>query len=136
MGSFRGLTVLAGALAALLVAAPNVRAEAQLCLSDPPLQILLASGDEITVYVTEGAAVQHLDAIQHATISYTARAMRAGASVIRVKDSIPTDSSGGFPVFVIVSSQPFGNGTVYGRATGTAGTPIIVSFLAGSGQEG
>lgn len=141
---------------AVCVAVPVQAAE--FCLADPPLNIQTSPGESFTVYVTEGVlGSEHQAALSLATITYTTSPLATGAPdraraetspdrgtrhpektappineksvLVTVYDSIPSDSSGTtFATMMIVSSQPFGHGVVYGSVNGTSGSTMSVSF--------
>ncbi len=121
------------ALAGLLAACVAVQAEAaaELCLVDPRLVIQLPSKDYLTVFVTEGAmGTEHLPTLHLAEITYTAEATAdKHTAQVTVYDYIPDDAIGRFTTLMIVSSEPFGAGTVYGSANGTSGVTMTVPFL-------
>jgi hypothetical protein len=114
-------------LGAALVAAPVQAAE--WCLHDPELRIQTSHGDSFTVYVTEGVmGSQHQATLAAAKISYTARTVTKNSLLVTVYDYIPTDAYGTFATEMIVSSQPYGEGVVYGVAFGTSGSAMKVPF--------
>jgi hypothetical protein len=115
-------------LLALCVAVP-VQAAAEWCTIDPELSVQTSPGQSFTVFVTEGVmGSQHLAALTSAKTSYTTRAVSKTSVLVTVYDYIPSDSVGTFATRMIVSSQPFGAGVLYGSAYGTSGTTMSVSF--------
>jgi hypothetical protein len=122
------LAAAAAGFLAVCVAVP-AQAAAEFCLADPPLSIQTSPGDSFTVYVTEGVwGSEHQAALGLATLSYRTSPVNKKSLLVTVNDSIPTDSSGTFATMMIVSSQPFGHGVVYGSSTGTSGSTMSVSF--------
>ncbi len=120
---------------ALCVAVP-AQASAELCLTDPVLSIQTSPGESFTVYVTEGVyGSQHQAALAAAVVSYTTRRVDRKNFLVTVYDTIPTDSFGSFATMMIVSSQPFGHGLVYGSATGISGSTMSVSFIIDREQD-
>lgn len=114
-------------LVAALVAVPVQAAE--WCLRDPQLTIQTSKGDSFTVYVTEGVmGAQHQAALASAKTTYTTRAVSKSSLLVTVYDYIPTDRFGTFATEVIVSSEPYGAGVVYGAASGTSGSSMKVWF--------
>jgi hypothetical protein len=135
MTRWRFLAAVAGLLAACV--AVQAQAAAELCLLDPELAIQLPSKDSVTVFVTEGAPVAHLQALQLAKITYTAQAVGGkGTAQVTVYDYIPNDAGARFATLMIVSSQPFGAGTVYGSTNGTSGVTMSVTFFISADQRG
>lgn len=135
MSRWRYLAAVAGALAACV--AIQAQAAAELCLVDPELIIQLPSKDSVTVFVTEGAPAAHLQTLQLAKITYTARATGPGSTAqVTVYDYIPDDAGARFATLMIVSSQPFGAGTVYGSTSGTSGVTMKVTFLISANLRG
>ena len=117
---------IAGAIAGLLAACVVVPAQAsEWCIHDPQLIIQMPKGHSVIVYVTEGAlGSQHQAALTSARIGYLARSN----GHVTIYDYIPRDSQGSFPTELIVSSQPYGAGTVYGSTFGRSGSAMVVSF--------
>jgi hypothetical protein len=123
-----GLAAAAAGLFAVCVAVP-AQAAAEFCLLDPELSIQLSRNETITVYVTEGVVgEEHRAALALATTSYTTTTVGRERVVVTVYDFIPTDSKGTAATMMVVSSQPYGAGVVYGTAYGTSGTIMSVSF--------
>jgi hypothetical protein len=120
------IAVVAGLLAAC-IAAPARAAE--WCFHDPPVNIQIAPGESFTVYVTEGVmGAQNQAALASAKISYTANSVSKDSASVTVYDYIPTDRHGTFATEMIVSSEPFGAGVVYGSTYGTSGSTMAVRF--------
>lgn len=117
----------AAGLLALCVAVPAQGAE--WCLKDPALNVQISPRETVTVYVTEGVmGSQHQAALELAKASYTTREFSRARVLVTVYDNIPNDSDGTFATEMIVSSQPFGSGLVYGSQYGTSGSTMSVSF--------
>jgi len=117
------IAVAAAGLLAAFIAVP-VQASTW-CRIDP---ILTLPGG-LTVYVTEGVlGSQHEAILASSEVTYTVRFVSRKSVVVAVDDYIPTDSYGSFPTEMIVSSMPFGGGTVYGSASGTSGSTMEVVF--------
>jgi hypothetical protein len=123
MTRWRVAAAIAGLLAACIAAVPAQAAE--WCIHDPQLVIQMPRGGSVTVYVTEGAlGSQHQAALASAWIGYTTRSR----GHVTIYDYIPSDLHGSFPTEMIVSSQPYGAGTVYGSTFGRSGSTMVVSF--------
>jgi hypothetical protein len=123
-----GLAATAAGLLALCVAVP-AQAAAEFCIVDPELQIQLSRDANITVYITEGVVgPEHLPALARAKANYTTVTLSKKSVLVTVYDFIPADSFGTSATMMIVSSQPYGAGKVYGSAYGTSGTTMSVSF--------
>jgi hypothetical protein len=122
-----GLAAAAAGLFAVCVALPAHAAE--FCIVDPELSIHLSRNETITVFVTEGiVGEEHRAALALATAGYTTRTVSRKSVVVTVYDFIPLDSKGTAATMMVVSSQPYGAGMVYGTAYGTSGTIMSVSF--------
>jgi len=128
--------MIAAGVAGLTAACLAVSAQAaEWCLRDPQLTIRASHDQSLTVYVTEGAiGTQHQATLALSKISYTARSDKKGLTVT-VYDYIPSDQYGTFATEMIVSSQPFGSGLVYGTATGGSGSTMTVRFRISSEQQ-
>ena len=124
-----GLAAAAAGLFAVCVAVAVPAQAAEFCLVDPELSIHLSRNETITVFVTEGVVgEEHRAALALATAGYTTRTVSRKSVVVTVYDFIPTDSKGTAATMMVVSSQPYGAGMVYGTAYGTSGTIMSVSF--------
>ena len=122
----------AGLLAACLAVSAQA---AEWCLRDPQLTIQASHKQSLIIYVTEGAmGSQHQPTLASSRIAYATRSDKNGLT-LTVYDYIPSDHYGTFATEMIVSSQPFGTGLVYGFATGTSGTTMTVRFRVNSQQE-
>jgi hypothetical protein len=122
---------IAAAAAGVLTVCLAVSAQAaEFCLVDPPVNIQTSPGESFTVYVTEGVlGSEHLAALERATISYTTTPIKKKSVLVTVYENIPSDSfRATFATMMIVSSQPFGHGVVYGSSYGTSGSTMSVSF--------
>lgn len=122
---------IAAAAAGLLGACVAVPVQgAEWCLHDPQLNIRTSPSESVTVYVTEGVlGPQHQAALTSAKTSYMTRVTAKNRLLVTVYDYIPTDSYGTFATEMIVSSKPFGGGEVYGSASGSSGSTMMVWFL-------
>lgn len=134
------LTIGAGAGAALALGALGVsgatlavNAGNDWCGSDPPVTIQLRDGNQVTVYVTEFAQGPHQAALDAAQVSYRLR----DEGRVRINDLIASDDGSQFATRIVVSSQPWGAGRIYGTAQGQAGDTLAVTFrLNGQGDGG
>jgi hypothetical protein len=117
-------------LALLATAAPVAQAGDSWCDFDPPILVKTPGGNNVMVHVTNGAlGAQHLDALKDAEITYVATPAGLGATAVVVTVVVPNDSFGsGFATRSTASSGPYGAGTIYASATGSAGTPMQLSF--------
>lgn len=121
------IAVAAAGLLAVCIAVP-VHA-ASWCMHDPQLTIQTSHGESFTVYVTEGVmGAEHEATLASAKISYTTRLTAKDSLLVTVYEYIPADQYGTFATVMIVSSQPFARGVIYGSAAGTSGTTTHVSF--------
>jgi hypothetical protein len=101
------------------------------CEDDPPVIVTTPGGSLVIVYVTSGAiGLEHLLAVQLATIEYTAKPANGGqATRVDMTVQVPNDLfASGFPTRTTVSSGPFKLGTIYGTASGRSGEPMRVTF--------
>jgi hypothetical protein len=118
----------AAGLLALCLAVP-AQAVAEWCTIDPELSIQTSPGQSFTVFVTESVdSSKHQAALALATTSYTTRSLSKTSVLVTVYDYIPGDAGPPFATRMIVSSQPFGAGTLYGSAYGTSDTTMSISF--------
>jgi hypothetical protein len=123
--------VVIGVVAGLFMAGTAVPAEAaEWCTDDPALSLAAPHASKITLYVTEGVmGSAHLDALRKAHIDHKIRPGKAPHSLhVTVHGNIPSDRFGSFSTLLIVSSRPFGAGTVYGSTRGVGGKPMQLSF--------
>jgi hypothetical protein len=120
-----------GAVVAVLAALIAVPAEAaEWCLDDPALTFAAPHASHMTLYATEGVqGTSHAGALKKAHITFRAKpGKRAGTMDIDVHSNIRDSVQGTFATLLIVSSQPFGAGTVYGMVVGNSGHDMHVSF--------
>jgi hypothetical protein len=118
----------AAGLLTLCVALP-VQAVAEWCTIDPELSIQTSPHESFTVFVTEGVeGSQHQAVLVLAKASYTIHTASKKSVLVTVYDYIPGDTGPTFRTRMIVSSQPFGAGTLYGSAYGTSDTTMSISF--------
>ena len=119
------------ALALLGALAAPVAAGEEWCDTDPLLLIRTPAGAIVPVYVTSGAlGIAHEPAVLLATTWYTAQPVQGGrATLVHVSDTVPGDLfAASFATRVVVSSGPMGTASIYGRASGTSGQPMALSF--------
>lgn len=118
-----------GALAAL-VATPVEAAE--WCLHDPALVFSAphAKHTKITIYATEGVqGEQHASALTKAHFNFKTEPVKDHVTMkVTVHANVPGQGHESFATVLIVSSEPFGAGTIYGVAMGTSGHDMHVSF--------
>jgi hypothetical protein len=118
-----------GVLAAL-VATPAEAAE--WCLHDPALVFAVPhSKHKITIYATEGVqGAQHEQALKKAHIDFEAKhGKRHGTMRLIVRAHIPDEHHQRFATVLVVSSEPFGEGTVYGVVMGQSGREMKLDFV-------
>ena len=129
----RRLLIVAALLLGIL-AMPAGAAAAEWCDTDPLVLITTPGGNIVPVYVLVSAAgIEHLPAVQVASILYTtvAVAARAGGQATRVTltVTVPDDAfATGFPTRATASSGPLASGTVYDQTYGTSGRPMTLRF--------
>jgi hypothetical protein len=119
------------ALALLVALAAPVAAGEEWCDTDPLLLIATPAGSIVPVYVTSGAlGVEHAPAVLLAATSYVAQPVQGGrATLVTLSDTVPGDALGAtFATRVVVSGGPLGTATLYGRATGESGAPMVLAF--------
>ena len=117
----------AAGLVAACLAMPVQAAE--WCLHDPQVTVQTSPGESFTVYVTEGVmGSQHQPALALAKVTYITRTLSSKSVFVVIYDTIPTDSSGTFATEMVVSSQPFGAGRIYGSSYGSSGKRMAVPF--------
>jgi len=118
---------------ALATQAPAAQASSQWCDSDPALLIQTPAGGVVLVYVTVGAqsAIYTPNTlISSIQPSYTAVPKSNGAAT-RVSVFVTVPASLLDPFFatrVIVSSGPYGTGTVYSRVQGVSSEQMASVF--------
>ncbi len=126
-------------MVALLVAAPvalavpiAAQAADEWCDIDPPVIINTPKGNLVTVYdliSAKGLTASLLNEL--AVIDVAVQPANDGtATLVNMSVTVRrTLLTGSTPTKVSVTSGLWGTGTVYGSATGTAGTPMPVQFL-------
>jgi hypothetical protein len=122
------LGIAVGVLAAV-VATPVEAAE--WCLNDPALVFAAPhSHHKLTIYATEGVqGAQHTAALRHTHLGFKTRPGKEHGTIgVEVHANIPGNDHDRFSTVLIVSSQPFGAGEIYGIATGTSGHDMKVAF--------
>jgi hypothetical protein len=126
-----GLAAAAAGFMAVCIAVPVQAAE--WCLHDPAVNIHTSDGESFTVYVTEGVlGTQHQPALASAKITYITRTAGGDSVFVVVYDKIPTDSYGTFATEMVVSSEPYADGVIYGSSYGISGTVMSVPFWINS----
>src|SRR3712207_3360296 len=125
---FAGLAAVAVAATVALSGAPAAHAE-DWCDVDPPVKVTTPGGSTQTVHLTVSALGDtHRQALQRAAVSTDVKAVGGGTRVT-ITVTVPQDGTGAFPTRAVVSTQPFGRGTVLGSASGTAGGAMSVSYV-------
>jgi len=121
---------IAAAAAGFLAACVAVSVQgAEWCVHDPELTIRTSPTQSFTVYVTEGVmGEQHQAALASAKTGYRTVVVSRKSVLVMVYDLVPSDASGSFATELIVSSQPFGSGHVYGSVYGRSGTTTRIWF--------
>jgi hypothetical protein len=122
------VAVAVGALAAF-VATPVDAAE--WCYHDPALVFKVPhSKHKITVYATAGVmGTQYERRLEHAKLDFEAKPGKGhGTMHLRIRANIPGKDHESFSTVLVVSSQPFGDGTIYGVVTGRSGHRMELSF--------
>jgi hypothetical protein len=122
------LGIAVGVLAAV-VATPAEAAE--WCLNDPALVFAAPHAKHrLTVYATEGVqGAEHAGAMRHTHLELkTKPGAKRGTMDVSVHANIPGGGHGRFTTMLIVSSEPYAAGEIYGTATGVSGHDMVVSF--------
>jgi hypothetical protein len=118
------------AVVAMLVASPVEAAE--WCLHDPALVFSAphAKHTRITIYATEGVqGPQHSAALEKGHLDFkTKPGDTPGTVELEIHANIPGKDHERFATVLIVSSDPFGAGTIYGVTMGTSGHDMRVRF--------
>jgi hypothetical protein len=126
----RLMVAVAVAVLGLLVAAPAQAAE--WCLHDPALVFSAphAKHTRLTVYATEGVqGADHAGALERAHLDFKTKPGHTPGTVqVDVHANIPGNDHERFSTVLVVSSEPFGAGEVYGVTMGTSGHDMHVSF--------
>ncbi len=120
---------LLAALCLALLSAPASAGE-QWCEDDPLVVITTPGGAQVPIYVTSAAlGLDHLPAVQQATISYTAKA--AGSStLVQMNVTIPDDLfDSHFATRTTASTGPLATGTVLATASGFSGAAMNMQFM-------
>jgi hypothetical protein len=135
------LGTLVAAGTAALAMAPAAAAE-DWCDMDPRLPVVTPGGSRQDVYVTVGAlGSTHRRALHQAAIGWTAKSITGGTEVtitvtVPLDESQTPDRTGArsadrtpFPTRAVVSTQPYGKGTVLARKDdGKAGTEMRLTY--------
>ena len=132
----RMILVAALMLALVAVSAAPVSAGEEWCDADPVLVVVTPHGAIVPLFVDTGAqgGLLNLPIALLAVLQtqYTAHPGPGGrGTVVDLAVTVPHIgllSRGSFATRTVVSSGPFGTGTVYGRATGTSGRVMHVTF--------
>jgi hypothetical protein len=122
------LGVAVGLLAAF-IATPAEAAE--WCLHDPALVFSAPhSKHKITIYATEGVAgAAHENALAKSHLDFKAKPGKGhGTMQLDVHAKIPGKDHDSFATVLVVSSAPFGAGTIYGVVFGRSDHDMHVSF--------
>ncbi len=123
------LAALLAALSLALLSAPAGAGE-QWCEDDPLVVITTPGGAKVPIYVTNAAlGLDHLPAVQLATISYTAKS--AGSStLVQMNVTIPDDLfDSHFATRTTASTGPLATGTVLATASGFSGAAMNMQFM-------
>jgi hypothetical protein len=125
----RVLIGVAVGLLAAFVATPVEAAE--WCLNDPALVFSAPHAKQkITVYATEGVqGADHAYALKNSHVDFKAKpGKRAGTMGLDVHTNIRGRDHDSFSTVLIVSSQPYGAGTIYGVVMGSSHHDMHVIF--------
>jgi hypothetical protein len=123
------LGVAVGAVA-IVVATPVEASD--WCIRDPALVFSAphAKHTKITIYATEGVqGQQHASALRKVHLDFKTKPGKGRGTInVTVHANVPRQGHERFATVLIVSSEPFGAGTIYGVAIGTSGHDMHVSF--------
>jgi hypothetical protein len=124
----RRLVGIAVGFLAAFIASPAQAAE--WCLHDPALTFAPPHAHRVTIYATEGVeGTAHLAALHKMHLDFDAKpGKHHGTMHLRIRLKIPDVDHHRFATLLVVSSEPFGAGTVYGVDTGTSGQTMEVEF--------
>ncbi|HEV8382132.1 MAG TPA: hypothetical protein VGQ29_11125 [Gemmatimonadales bacterium] len=123
--------IVAGAIGILTVFVATPVEAAEWCLHDPALVFKVPdSKQRITIYATEGVqGTRYEGRLKHAKLDFDAKAdKRHGAVHIRIRANIPGQGRESFATVLVVSSEPYGAGTIYGVVMGRSGHRMELSF--------
>jgi hypothetical protein len=105
------------------------------CEVDPLVTVVTPRGNRLDVHVTNfGLGAQYLPLVEQASITYSVATPKGRTGTqVKVDVLIPkgTDSSGKdvkFPTRSVVSSGEHGQGVIYARGEGQAGSAIKMEF--------
>ncbi len=104
---------------------------AEWCLNDPALVFSAPhSKHKITIYATEGVeGSAHANALAKSRVDFKAKpGKRHGTMQVDVHAKIPGKDHDRFATVLIVSSAPYGAGTVYAVVMGTSDHDMHVAF--------
>jgi hypothetical protein len=123
--------IVAGAIGILTVFVATPVEAAEWCLHDPALVFKVPdSKQRITIYATEGVqGTRYEGRLKHAKLDFDAKAdKRHGTVHIRIRANIPGQGRESFATVLVVSSEPYGAGTIYGVVMGRSGHRMELSF--------
>lgn len=126
----RGVLGVVVAALATMVATPAQAAE--WCMHDPALVFSAphVKHARFTVYATEGVqGAQHAWALEKAHIDFKIKPGKLPGTVnLTVHANVPGQGHERFATVLVVSSQPFGAGAIYGLTMGSSGHDMHVTF--------
>lgn len=127
----RFIIAVAVAFLGILVATPASAAE--WCLHDPALVFSAphAKHTKITIYATEGVqGAEHAGALAKAHVKFKTKPGKTPGTIeLDIHANVPGKDHQHFATVLVISSQPFGQGTIYAVTMGTSGHDMHVRFV-------
>ena len=110
--------------------APTAGAYEEWCEADPAVVIRTPGGNTVVVHVTNAAlGTAHAAALRAASISSTVQAGGGAGTDVEIEVTVPDDAvATGFATRTMVSTLPWGAGTVLATDTGNSGRVMKLRF--------
>ena len=110
--------------------APAVAAVEEWCATDPAVPIRTPAGSTVVVHVTNSAlGTQHEAALRDAAITTSVKRARGSGTDVEIHVTVPDDRfASGYPTRAVVSTRPWGAGTVLATAAGKSGRVMKLRF--------
>src|SRR5687767_3132230 len=100
------------------------------CETDPAVVVHTPGGSTVVVHLTNAAlGTEHAAALRAATITTTVQAGSGSTTDVEVEVTVPDDAHATrFATRSVVSTGPWGDGTVLATDTGKSGQPMKLRF--------
>jgi hypothetical protein len=122
----------AGAAGLLNAAVRGAAAGEDWCDTDPLVKVITPGGSHEFVHLTFSAPSseyrQSLIAAKNSIVWTAVRSADGAGTDVTVISTVPLDGLTAFATRARVSTQPFGEGTLYSSVLGTAGVPMVNSY--------